>query len=330
MLKRRPSAEFSLSFLDVICCGFGAVILLSMITKTVQPQVIEQSTVNADALVKRLEEQRKKITGDTNVLNRDLDAKREQLSDYEEKTAILKGKLAKTKAELDSLNISNNANDVEKDKLARALQKLSETQKRLEQQNAAAKNNLIGGIPVDSEYIIFIIDTSGSMFNEAWSGVITKMESILTIYPAVKGIQVMSDAGYFLFPRMQNDWIEDNPTNRGEILKALRGFNQPSVSSPRRGINIALRTFYDPKKQISIYILGDEYAERRGSVGMLVDEVNRINLDDATGNRKVRIHAVAFPTSYSEDQSGKEFAKLVRELAHKNGGAFVGLIAVGQ
>jgi hypothetical protein len=38
----RP-AEFSLSFLDVICCGFGAVILLLMITKTVQPQVIEQA-----------------------------------------------------------------------------------------------------------------------------------------------------------------------------------------------------------------------------------------------------------------------------------------------
>ena len=30
MLARRAPAEFSLSFLDVICCGFGAVILLLM------------------------------------------------------------------------------------------------------------------------------------------------------------------------------------------------------------------------------------------------------------------------------------------------------------
>ncbi|MDP5072124.1 MAG: VWA domain-containing protein, partial [Congregibacter sp.] len=36
--KRREMSEFTLSFLDVICCGFGAVILLLMITKTVQPQ----------------------------------------------------------------------------------------------------------------------------------------------------------------------------------------------------------------------------------------------------------------------------------------------------
>ena len=27
----------------------------------------------------------------------------------------------------------------------------------------------VGGIPVDSEYIIFIIDTSGSMKNYAWT-----------------------------------------------------------------------------------------------------------------------------------------------------------------
>ena len=40
-----------MSFLDVICCGFGAVILLLMITKTVQPQVIEQAMVDAESAV---------------------------------------------------------------------------------------------------------------------------------------------------------------------------------------------------------------------------------------------------------------------------------------
>ena len=29
-------------------------------------------------------------------------------------------------------------------------------------------DNLVGGIPVDSEYIIFVIDTSGSMQTYAW------------------------------------------------------------------------------------------------------------------------------------------------------------------
>ena len=33
--KRRPIEEMSVSFLDVIACGFGAIILLLIITKTV-------------------------------------------------------------------------------------------------------------------------------------------------------------------------------------------------------------------------------------------------------------------------------------------------------
>ena len=87
--KRRAPEEFSMSFLDVICCGFGAVILLLMITKTVEPQIIESSTVNLEGLVADLQEQLFEIRGESRVLNRDLNAKHEQLSEYEERIAIL-------------------------------------------------------------------------------------------------------------------------------------------------------------------------------------------------------------------------------------------------
>ena len=72
MRKRRTTEEFSLSFLDVICCGFGAVILLLMITKTVQPQIIEASTVNLQGKVAEMQEQVFEIRGETRILNRDL------------------------------------------------------------------------------------------------------------------------------------------------------------------------------------------------------------------------------------------------------------------
>ena len=84
MPKRRPAPEISLSFLDVICCGFGAVILLLMITKTVEPQVLEESTVIAEGRVAELTEQLFEIRGETTVLNRDLAAKQEQISEFEE------------------------------------------------------------------------------------------------------------------------------------------------------------------------------------------------------------------------------------------------------
>ena len=50
----------------------AAVILLLMITKTVQPQIIEASTVNLEGLVADLQEQLFEIRGETRILNRDL------------------------------------------------------------------------------------------------------------------------------------------------------------------------------------------------------------------------------------------------------------------
>ena len=98
MPARRAPAEFSLSFLDVICCGFGAVILLLMITKAVQPQVIEQVMVDAESAMAELTEQLFEIRGETTMLNRDLNVNREQISEYEEKIAILQGTLARTRS----------------------------------------------------------------------------------------------------------------------------------------------------------------------------------------------------------------------------------------
>jgi chromosome segregation ATPase len=125
MRKRREMAEFSLSFLDVICCGFGAVILLLMITKTVQPQILERSTVNLDGRVAELTEQLFEIRGETTILNRDLNARREQLSEYETRIAILRGELASAKGRYDSLQVEQNSNDVVTEQLAVARQTLT-------------------------------------------------------------------------------------------------------------------------------------------------------------------------------------------------------------
>ena len=57
MSRRRTPEIFGLSFLDVISCGFGAIILLLIITKTVQPVVLEASTVELDGKVAALREQ---------------------------------------------------------------------------------------------------------------------------------------------------------------------------------------------------------------------------------------------------------------------------------
>ena len=327
MPRRRPTPEISLSFLDVICCGFGAVILLLMITKTVEPQVLEESTVVAEGRVAELTEQLFDIRGETTILNRDLAAKREQLSDFDTQIAILQGSLAASKSRFDSLQTTRNSNSIVAEQLAIARQELSEEEERLLGRDAEKKNQLIGGIPVDSEYIIFIIDTSGSMFRNAWQRMLNEMEATLNIYPNVKGIQVMNDMGNYLFSSYAGQWIPDTPARRQLILRNLANWNAFSNSSPVEGITQAVRSFYDNDKKISIYVFGDEFTGR--SIEEVVLTVDRLNAEAGTGERRVRIHAVGFPVQFIRppqlQDTGIRFATLMRELTHRNGGTFVGL-----
>jgi len=327
MRKRRGTAEFSLSFLDVICCGFGAVILLLMITKTVQPQILERSSIEAEGSVADLTTQLFAIRGETTVLNRELAAKQEQLSQYQTRIAILQGALAKTESRYDSLQVTRNSNSIIEQQLAIARQSLSDEEKRLLGDNAEKKNQLIGGIPVDSEYIIFIIDTSGSMFSYAWERMLIEMEATLNIYPEVKGIQVLNDMGNYLFSRYRGQWIPDTPARRDLILRNLANWNVFSNSSPVEGITAAVRTFYDPGKKISIYVFGDEFTGQ--SIAEVVRTVDQLNAQNFAGERRVRIHGVGFPVQFIRppqlQTTGIRFATLMRELTYRNGGTFVGL-----
>ncbi len=327
MPRRRAVDEFSMSFLDVICCGFGAVILLLMITKTVEPQIIEASAVSLAGRIAALQEQLFELRGETHILKRDLNAKHEQLSQYDEKIAILRGRLASAHSQRDSLDVQANSNDVVSSQLAIARQALSAEMKRLLGTQYKSKNNLIGGIPVDSEYIIFVIDTSGSMFSYSWDRMLKEFQATLSIYPEVKGIQVLNDMGNYMFSRYRGKWIPDTPGRRRAIVDRLRTWNPFSNSSPVEGITTAISSFYDPGKKISIYVFGDEFTGQ--SIQQVVDTVDRINRADQDGNRLVRIHAVGFPVQFSRQPhlqtTGIRFATLMRELTRRNGGSFVGL-----
>ena len=62
-MKRRNLEVFSLSFLDCICCGFGAIILLFVLSKAAEPQVIENTRTDLSGLLAKLEEELFEIRG---------------------------------------------------------------------------------------------------------------------------------------------------------------------------------------------------------------------------------------------------------------------------
>ena len=134
------------------------------------------------------------------------------------------------------------------------------------------------------------------MFNYAWKMVIRKLGETLAVYPELKGIQVMSDQGEYMFPQYGGRWIPDSPARRRAILERMRSFNPFSLSSPVVGIEKAVRTFQGPDKRISVYVFGDDFTGN--SIEEVVDTVDRINAPDANGKRPVRINAVGLPTLF--------------------------------
>lgn len=327
MKKRREQEQVNMSFLDVVCCGFGAIVLLLMITKTVEPIVIETSKINMEGQVANLQEQLFTLRGESTVLNRDLDAKHEQLSVEQKRIAILKSKMKQLQADYARMASAASVEGSQRGELYMAMQSLTEEMERLLGKQHQRQNSVIGGIPVDSEYIVFIIDTSGSMFNYSWERMMNELVATLEIYPQVKGIQIMNDMGDYMFSNYRGKWIPDTPGRRDVIIKRLRRWNPFSNSSPVEGIQKAVRAFYDPNKKISLYVLGDEFTGR--SIQHVVKTVDRLNKERKNGERMVRIHAVGFPVQFSRpahlQTTGIRFAALMRELTYRNGGTFVGL-----
>ncbi len=327
--ERRDMEAFGLSFLDCICCGFGAVILLLVLTKFAEPVLLEQTTDELEAVITTLEEQLEDLKGETRIVNDRLKSKEEQLSDVKDRVARLQGDLSRIQGQFSSSADTASVSSIIEGQLAEARQRLTEEMKRLQanQYRRAVDDTTVGGVPVDSEYIIFIIDTSGSMFNYSWPMVLRKVEETLEVYPQVKGIQVMNDMGNYMFTRYSGKWIPDSPARRKAILNTLKTWNPFSNSSPVEGITKAIQTFYEPGKKISLYVFGDEFTGN--SIENVIRSVELINKADAQGNRLVRIHAVGFPVMFAQAQNlqytGLRFATLMRALCDRNGGTFVGL-----
>jgi len=327
--QRADNDSFTVSFLDVASCGFGAMIILLIITKINDPVTLEIVDVPPEGRVMELQEALFAIRGETTVLNRELNAKHEQLSSLDDSVARLRRDLSDIQGRYQtSTELSDETID-EVGKLAIAQQSMTEEMQRLLANSSAPENNAVGGVPVDSEYIIFIIDTSGSMFNNpSWNKMLGVIGDTLDVYPEVKGIQIMNDMGDYMFNSYAGKWMPDTPSTRSRIIATLRNWQPYSNSSPVEGVTRAINTFYAPDKKISIYVLGDDF-QPGGSIRNVLQTIDRINVEDANGNRLVRIHGIGFPVIFAQParfrQSVYRYATLMREMTSRNGGTFVGL-----
>ena len=326
MKRRRNIEAFSLSFLDCICCGFGAIILLLVLSKIYEPVIIEKTQDDLESLIALLQQELFDIRGETSAINRDLEDVQIQTSDSKLKLARLQGDLSKVRGQYAATQKDSEAT-LDEGALNITKQRLTDEMRRLAPFYRRANDDAVAGIPADSEYVIFIVDTSGSMQQFNWDRAIRKLTETLDVYPQVKGLQIMNDNGSYMFQQYRGKWIPDTPGRRQAIINTMKNWRPFSDSNPVDGIIYAISTYWAPDKKISIYVFGDEFSG--GSVENVIRQVDTVNRVDAAGNRMVRIHAVGFPFFFEPGRqiadTSRRFAQLMRVLCDRNGGTFVAL-----
>ncbi|HEX6636890.1 MAG TPA: hypothetical protein VF033_04460 [Steroidobacteraceae bacterium] len=329
--RRREFEVFTLSFLDCICCGFGAIILLLVLTDVGQPVVIERSEKDLKQQIDALQRQLFDLRGETDVLNRELQGRMSILNAEQRKIALMAGDLSKIRGEFKASKGEATVTNIVETELVAAHQTLTAEMARLLKNAPRRDPNVlaVAGIPVDSEWIIFVIDTSGSMQADNWENAQNTMKEILDIYPKVKGLQVLDDEGKPMFPSTKGQWLQDTPAQRAKVLSAMVNWKSYSNSSPVEGIGAAVQGWWSADKKISVYVIGDDFTGP--SVEAALQAVRKYNPVDRQGRHKIRIHAIGMPNgSSSPSHINARFSVLMRAMCDDNEGTFVGLSIGGM
>ncbi len=164
--KRRETEVFSLAFLDCICCGFGAVILVFILTIS-QKQKIDQTDI--DELRDRVHQMAARITTseqDLDRLARVLAAAQLELQDVNAKNNQDELKLSERRRELLLMLQQTGA-------MKDALHTLLGEKKNLPTEDHAPipipnvdRRQYLTGVRLNGNFVVFVVRMSGSMLGE--------------------------------------------------------------------------------------------------------------------------------------------------------------------
>jgi hypothetical protein len=294
MRLREDKEIFGIAFLDVISCALGAVILMIIMARNGDTEDIV--SIDDSSVVREVP----------------LDVA------LSSKVTQLQSELQKINQRTQSLTVRLADIEAGNKELDRQIDAKTQAAQENPSRNIGTMNSIYtGGIPVGREYIIFIIDTSGSM-GANWKRVMSTLTAIMEAHPRVKGLQIISDNGAYLLKGYAKKWIPDNISSRNVAIEKLRNWRTLSNSSPVEGLETALKTYASRSDPISIYVLGDDFTG--DSFEAVTNTIDRWNIDKNTGERRAIIHGIGFSWGI-----GDRYATLMREVASQNGGVFVGL-----
>ena len=319
--KRRETEVFSLAFLDCICCGFGAVILVFILTVS-QKTMVDKSDV--DTARERLHKVQRETTLTKEQLDRlarVLAAAQLELQDINAKNQQDQTKLSDRKRELLLMLQQTGA-------LKDALHSLLGEKKALPTEEVAPpipipnidRRQYLTGVKLNGEFVVYLVRASGSMLGDTIDDAAAKLEEPDDKKRQASKWQRTVHALQWMLASMDPDthfqiffWAEDvTPIlpNRGEewfstkdrktmidVLKRLDEF------VPKGGANLekAFTTVrYLPKLPDSIVLFTDGLPTRSDTIPMEgdIDEGSRIRFFEIARKQlppRIPVSTILFP-----------------------------------
>ncbi len=174
--KRRDVEVFSLSFMDCICCGFGAVLLLFILTTGQRTDFNERDLTELRDRIAKME---KEIDADREVIERlaksiavndlDLVSLREQNTQDELRVTQRRNELQAILQQVSTL----------KDTLAKLMEEKEAIPTQEERPPLPIPNidrrQYLTGVRMEGEYVLFLVRASGSMLDDTIDGAAARL-----------------------------------------------------------------------------------------------------------------------------------------------------------
>ena len=177
-MKRRSLTPFSLSFLDIMFCGFGAVVMLVLIINTQTVQARNEAFADLRAEVVHLESE--VIIGEENRV-----MARNSLTAHDKELVLMQGdarkvqnSLIEIQAGLTELNLETSASRAHINKLKSDLKGLDKTTRELATRQTTSGDKVhefagdgdrqyLTGLKLGGKHILIMLDVSASMLDES-------------------------------------------------------------------------------------------------------------------------------------------------------------------
>lgn len=317
MKRSKENESPSLSFLDVIACAFGAIVLLVLILPVGTLGILADSEPLNKAL-QRLILDRQAIVDEIEELERQVERNRNLLASAQSSSSSQDSRVETTRK-----TITVTTQTIEETKRQIRMTEAARKQVQEKPKETPVVTSEYAGIPVDSDYVAIVLDTSSSM-KSIWQRVTDEVRNVLSLYPRIKGFQIVSDNGKYLLSHKKREWIDDSPHNRNVALQAIQSWRTASPSSPAQGIRTALDDLYHIHEEMALFIFGDDFSSSDDLDQYIRDIDKTVNkaAGDAVG---LRIHAIGFESGMTHSET--RFAVLMRELTQRYNGTFLALSA---